>query len=87
MIPVIALALRKMGIQRENFLKAMLEASTELMGQSAAGRTAVVQAYGLGEFETQLRQKVLSQLPRKTRNGKVLLRSGTVSPVVPGIGL
>lgn len=68
---VIALAVKKMGIQREHFLGVLREAMTEVLNTESNLRGALADESGLAEFEELLKQRVLSQLPRKTRAGKV----------------
>jgi len=72
LIPTVALALKKMGIQREHFLKVMKEAVVEVLAQDADMRAALMQQSGLTTFEEEFRSKVLQNLPKSTRNGKVL---------------
>lgn len=71
LIPTVALALKKMGIQREHFLRVMSESVNEVVLADREMRATLVAQAGLDDFETEFRQKVLAQLPNKTRNGKV----------------
>lgn len=84
LIPTVALALKKMGIQREHFLSVMRGAVEEVLLTPKSMREALVAQAGLAEFEAEFRQAVLANLPNKTRKGKVL---GAVSavPVVTGL--
>lgn len=84
LLPTVALALKKMGIQREHFLKVMKECVTEVVLQSRAMRTQLIAQSGLSDFEEEFRQKVLAELPRKTRDGKVKAEL-RVTPVGTGL--
>ena len=81
LIPTVALALKKMGIQREHFLKVMSESVNEVLLQNRSMRAALLAQSGLEEFEAEFRRKVLAELPNKTRKGKVLAHT-TVQQVV-----
>lgn len=70
LIPTVALALKKMGVQRENFLAIMKESMTEVLACDKAMRVALVAESGLIDFEKDFR-KTLGKLPKKTRVGKV----------------
>lgn len=84
LIPVVALALKKMGVQREHFMKVLRESVTEVVLADSNLRQQLVSQSGLAEFETEFRQKVLAELPSKTRNGKVRADL-TVVQVMPAI--
>jgi hypothetical protein len=86
LIPTVALALKKMGIQREHFMKVMKEAVQEVILSDSRMRAALVSQAGLDEFEAEFRQKVLSELPLKTRKGKVLATLA-VNQVTTGLTL
>lgn len=81
LIPTVALALKKMGVQREHFLKVMREAVTEVLLQDTEMRQQLITQSGLAEFEDDFRRQVLANLPKKTRAGKVNVDL-TVRPVV-----
>lgn len=70
LIPTVALALKKMGIQRENFLALMRESMTEVLQSDKKMREALIKQSGLEAFEDDFR-KTLGTLPKKTRVGKV----------------
>jgi hypothetical protein len=84
LIPTVALALKKMGVQRAHFLKVMREAVNEVVLADRNMRSALIAQSGLEEFEAEFRQKVLAELPNKTRNGKVS-SALTVTPVTTGL--
>lgn len=69
LIPTVALALKKMGVQREHFLKIMSDAMTEVLTSDKNMREAMVKESGLSECEDLFRAQ-LKDLPRKTRAGK-----------------
>lgn len=71
LLPVVALALKKMGVQREHFLNLLRESVTEVLAQSRDMRQTLAAQSGLVDFEQEFKNKVIAQLPRKTRNGKV----------------
>lgn len=84
LIPTVALALKKMGIQRDHFLGVLKQAMEEVLLQDKKVRAALMEQIGLAEFERDFRTKVLAGLPNKTRNGKVTTAL-TVNEVVRGI--
>ncbi len=71
LIPTLALAIKRMGIQREPFMEKLLEVMGEVLTADADARTAMVADLGLAEFEETLKTKVLSQLPKVPRAGAV----------------
>jgi hypothetical protein len=71
LIPIVALALKKMGVQRDHFLGVLREAATEVLLADKEMRAALIQQVGLADFEEEFRQRVLATLPRKTRAGQV----------------
>jgi hypothetical protein len=79
---VIALAVKKMGIQRSHFLNVLRESMIEVLNTDVELRSALVAESGLNDFEQLLKDRVLSQLPRKTRAGKVKAEL-TVAEVAP----
>ncbi len=84
LIPTLALAIRRMGIQREPFLAKLQEVMTEVLTADEATRTAMVADLGVAEFEAMMREQVLSRLPKQRRAGPVRARV-TVTPVSNGI--
>lgn len=70
LIPTVALALKKMGVQREHFLGILKESMTEVLSADKGMREALIEESGLAAFEADFR-KTLGTLPRKTRVGKV----------------
>ena len=66
------LAIRRMGIQRENFLKVLKEVCTEALAADAQTRSALMADANVKEFERAFRAEFTSQLPSSTRKGKVL---------------
>ena len=70
LIPTVALALKKMGVQREGFLALLRESMTEVLEADTTMRKAIVDELGLGQFEADFRA-TLGSLPRQTRAGKV----------------
>lgn len=85
LIPTVALALKKMGIQRDHFLGVLREAAMEVVLQDREMRTQLLAQSGLSEFEAEFRQKVLAALPRKTRVGKVNAAVRVVQVVQAGV--
>lgn len=73
LIPTLALALKKMGIQRTHFLEVLREAMTETLASGEDLRAALVAESGLDEAETSLRA-MLKKLPKETRRGKTHAR-------------
>jgi hypothetical protein len=84
LIPTVALALKKMGVQRGHFLKVMREAVTEVLLQDTEMRRQLIAQSGLAEFEDDFRRQVLANLPKPTRAGKVNTEL-TVRPVLTGL--
>jgi hypothetical protein len=84
LIPTLALAIRRMGIQREPFLAKLREVMTEVLTADEATRTAMVTDLGVAEFEAMMREQVLRRLPKQRRAGPVRARV-TVTPVTNGI--
>lgn len=71
LIGATCLAIRRMGIQREAFLKAMKEVCQEALQHDEQTRAALMAEANVREFERAFRSEFTSQLPQKTRNGKV----------------
>ncbi len=74
LIPTLALAVRRMGIQREPFLAKLREIMTEVLTATDEERTTMVADLGVAEFEEMLKRQVLSQLPKQRRAGPVRAR-------------
>jgi len=70
LIGATCLAIRRMGIQREAFLKAMKEVCTEALNSSEATRASLMADVNVQEFETAFKAQFTSQLPLATRKGK-----------------
>lgn len=70
LIPSMALALKKMGVQREHFLGVLRTAMEEVLVADKNMREAMIKESGLADFESDFR-KTLGTLPKKTRVGKV----------------
>jgi hypothetical protein len=70
LIPSMALALKKMGVQREHFLGVLKDAMVEVLAADKTMREAMIKEVGLADFESDFR-KTLGTLPKRTRVGKV----------------
>lgn len=77
LIPSMALALKKMGVQREHFLGVLKEAMTEVLASDKDMREAMIKEVGLADFESDFR-KTLGTLPKKVRVGKVKAHLNTI---------
>jgi hypothetical protein len=70
LIGAACLAIRRMGIQREAFLKVMKEVCTEALTSSEATRAALMLDANVKEFETAFKAEFTAQLPKASRKGK-----------------
>ena len=87
LIPTIALALKKMGVQREGFMEKLRESMEEVLGtEDCTLREVLAAESGLAEFEAELRAKVFDQLPKIPHKGAVT-PALVVTPVEPVNGL
>lgn len=71
LIGATSMALRRMGIQRGPFLKAMKEACQEALQSDEATRAALMADANVAEFEAAFREEFTAQLPKASRRGKV----------------
>jgi len=72
LIPTVALALKKMGIQREHFLKVMSESVNEVLLQNRSMRAALLAQSGLEEFEAEFRRRSCRIRPARVRFLRIL---------------
>lgn len=79
LIGTVLLAVRRMGIQRGPFLKVMKEICTEALLADEQTRGAIMAGAELGNFEEAFRSEFTSQLPQKTRKGKIIRGGLTVA--------
>jgi len=71
LIGATCLAIRRMGIQREKFLQVLKEVCQEALSQDDRTRDALMAEMNVQEFEAAFREEFTSQLPKKTRKGRV----------------
>lgn len=71
-LPVIALAIKKMGIQREAFLNCLHEAMSVVLTSPLTTREALEYEADLSNFEEMFLETVVVGLPRTPKKGSVV---------------
>ena len=71
LIGAVSLAVRRMGIQRGPFLKALREVCSEALSADEQTRAAIMAGTEVREFEAAFKEEFTSRLPAKTRFGHV----------------